>query len=279
MNLNKTDISILELCARTYRALSCLEISKTTGLHKTTVNQRLDILVKRNYLKRTRDRTSLYRYDFSDNTARKFRLFADSEDVAALGNKKIKEFVEKHRTDENIEACLIYGSVLTTKDFNDIDILVIYKHKKIEIKDIDTDLFQLDAKSFRELYALGEPRLQAALINGRILIDREFIFNYFENDLPISASDDVIETIDRKYSHITKTLEAVKKEPLENLKKMHLNALETKAIILFMKNKIPIPPRTQFLAEVRKIDKGLAKRIEDVQKVKTPKEFWELFYA
>ncbi|MFH0837571.1 MAG: hypothetical protein V1870_05555 [Candidatus Aenigmatarchaeota archaeon] len=278
MNINKTDIKILELCSRTYRSLSCIEIAKTTKLHKTTVNQRLDILTKKEYLLKKGNRTALYHYNFSGNAARKFRLFIDSEAVAEFGNKKINEFIEEQRTNKNIELCILYGSILTTKNFNDIDMLIVYKDRKIENRDLDLDLFQIDIKSFRELYTLGEPRFQAALVNGRILIDREFIFKFFENNLPIPASDDIMEMVAKKHTHAIKTLGTIKKEPLETLKKMYLNALETKAIMVFLKNKTAVPAKTRFISEIRKIDKALANKIENVEKAKTPKEFWDIFY-
>ena len=277
--LNKTDFKILEFCSSKYMYLSALDIAKNIDLHITTVSDRLKILQKRGYLiGKKSGKGSVYRFSFNSENARKLRLFLDIDFVSSLNIDKINEFIKTNRGNSNILCCLLYGSSLETKNFNDIDLLVIYDKEKIEA-DIIFDLFQMDVKTFRNLYSIGEPRLQAALTTGRILIDRDFIFNYFENDLPIKTSEDLIYELKKKYDIYIKSIQALKKPAEEELRGKILEALKTKAVMEFASKGLAVPPKTAFQKELSKINPELNRVVKKITNLKGVKPLWDIFYS
>ena len=275
--LNKTDIQILELCSTKFSYLSGYEIAKGTDLHITTVGERLDELYKSRYLiKKKSGRGFSYRFNFDSENARKFRLFIDMDFVFSLKLNQLDEFIKNNRSNQNIISCLLYGSSLKTKSFNDIDLLVVYNKEPEEASTI-FDIFQMDVKTFRNLYSLGEPRLQSALTTGRILIDREFIFNYFENDLPIKTDEEIVNQLKKKYVTTIKFVQELKKE--KDIREKILEALQTKGIIEFISNRKQIPPKTEFEQELEKINPELHKLILKIKSAKGAKQLWTLFYS
>ncbi len=277
--LNKTDFKILEFCSLKYQRLSASEISKGLKLHITTVSGRLENLFKREYLTREKSGKGFaYKFNFAAEHARKFRLFLDMESAYSLSIEKLKEFIVENRNDQNILCCFLYGSAAKTKEFNDIDLLIVYNESPIRIKDQTFDLFQMDVKSFRNLYSIGEPRLQSALLAGRILVDRDFIFNYLEN-LPIKASEDVLAEIRKKHDSGIKSIEAMKKPEKEELRKMLLDALQLKAVMEFASQRLPVPAKPDFKKELSVINPELGRLMEKISSAKTAKELLEIFYS
>ncbi len=277
--LNKTDLKILEFCSMRYRHLQPAEISRGVGLHITTVGDRLENLYKKHYLLREKSGKGFaYRFNFSADHARKFRLFSDMNFVYSLGIEKLVKFILENRANPEILCCVLYGSAIKSKGFNDIDMLIVYKQNPIKAP-TDFDIFQMGVKSFRELFSIGEPRLQSAIVTGRIVIDNNFLFPYLENSLPIKASEDIISEIGKKYDVEIKSIQALKKPSAEELRKSILDLLQLKAVKGFASNRVAVPAKSELKKELSMIDPELNKTIEKVKSAKTSKGLWEIFYS
>ncbi len=275
--LNKTDFHILGFCSSKFSHLSASEISKGIAMHITTVSERLNLLFKLGYLIRKKSgRGFIYRFNFDAGHARAFRVFIDADFINSLNIEKLNGFIKANRENQNIVCCLVYGSSLKTKRFNDIDLLIVYDKEQIKLNNV-FDVFQMDAKTFRNLYSLGEPRLHAALTTGRVLIDRSFIFSYFENDLPIRAADEIVNQLDRKYFMLIDSVQGMKKE--NDIREKILDALQMKGVIEFVSNKKPIPTKTEFDNELKKINQHLHQLILKVRSAKGVKQLWDIFYS
>ena len=274
--MKKTDEKILEACSRVYRFMGAKEIAGLAGLKYVTVNQRVahiekaGLLVSESYGKGKR-----YRFNFDFDPARKLRLFSDS--LFLYSTETIKSRLEtllaKSRKNDNIVSIIVYGSCLDTDEFNDVDILVVSK----EAFNIDGfDVFNLNPDSFRKLLSLGELRLQAALLNGRIFLDREFIFSYLNNDLPVVPSDEIVSAMNKKIVDEVRLLDEEK--DFNEAKKRLIRILETKGQLAFSKNRQAIPSRPNFTAGLKQLDHDLYEKIRQVQLIKTKNNFWEYYY-
>ena len=274
--MKRTDEKILEACSRIYRFESANDIAKAANLKYVTVSQRIGALEKQDFLvSEPYGKGKKYRFNFDFDTARKFRLFKDS--LYLYSKTYLKKYLDtllvKSRKDENIISIIVYGSSLDTGNFNDVDILVISK-ESIQIGGFD--VFNLIPDSFRKLFSLGELRLQAALTNGRIFMDKDFLFSYFNQSLPVPPSDEIVSALNKKLEEEIALLDEEK--DLSSAKNRLMEIFELKAKIKFSKKRVQIPSRPNFLRELQNFDPGLYKAVKNLQQIKAKKPFWDFYY-
>ena len=274
--MKKTDQTVLETCSGLYKFLSSSEIAKASGLKYVTVSQRVGSLEKQGFLVSEKyGKGKRYRFNFDFDPARKFRLFSDSMQLYS------KEYLKKHldkllefsRKDINIVSIVIYGSSLDTEKFNDIDVLII-SVEKVEIEGFD--IFNLTPDSFRKLLSIGEIRLQAALSNGKILLDRDFLFSYLKQDVPVPLSDEIAAAINKKIKEELAFLEQEK--DFRAAKKRLIEILQLKGSLLFSRNRWPVPSRPNFLAKLKTLDKNIYGLIEKTENLNSKESFWKFYY-
>ncbi len=274
--MKKTDERILNVCSRAYKFLSAKEIAQFSGLKYITVSQRVGSIENQNFLvSEAYGKGKRYRFSFDFDPARKLRLFYDSSNLYSKTYLKthLDKLLGLSRKDPNIISIIVYGSSLDTEKFNDVDVLVI-SNETIEIGGFD--VFNLTPDSFRKLFSLGELRLQAALINGMVLVDKDFLFSYFKQDLPIVPSDEIVSALNKKIREEASFIEQEK--DFKAAKKRLLDILELKASLKFSRNKLTVPSKPDFASSLKTLDPILFKQIEEVKKSNSKDHFWKFYY-
>ncbi len=275
-DMRKTDEKILQTCSRIYRFLPAKEIAGAAGLKYVTVSQRIESINNQGFLiSEPYGKGKKYRFNFDFDPARKLRLFYDS--LYLYSKTHLKKYLDRlldiSRKDPNISSIIIYGSSLDTDKFNDVDVLII-SDKPVELEGFD--IFNLTPDSFRKLFSLGELRLQAALVNGRILLDRDFLFSYFKQDLPVPLSDEIVSALNKKIKEELSFLEQEK--DFKTAKKKLLDILELKAALSFSKSRVAVPSRPNLPISIKKLDPTLYKTLEQINKINSKKHFWGFYY-
>jgi len=252
-------------CNEPFRYFSISEIAEKAGISRTWAYRILDKFRKFNML--TEDRKS-YRFDFSNIICKRLKLFFDSEFVTS---SKLKEKILSV-ADRIIYECkpvsvVLVGSVAVGKErkTSDIDFLVISGTKQVPLLKENVNAILMNKNEFEKKYLKGDDFIISSLSFGRIIYDKEYFIRFYEKPLPAFSNEVIQERIDycrklrNRIVHLTRSDMDSAREELLNL------ALQCARIIL-LKNRVVPPTKHEIASAVRKLDKDIAKLLDDLMK-------------